>query len=78
VVLVVNLKLMLRTKMVDRISTTMIRKLGSYGKKAITADYKHSRQQWRMNIRNNDKAVSKWQDKTNKQDWRYQPKDSEA
>jgi hypothetical protein len=41
-----------------------------YGKKAITADYKHNRQQWRMNIRN-DKAVSKWKDKTNKQDWRY-------
>jgi hypothetical protein len=44
-----------------------------YGKKAITADYKHNRQQWRMNIRN-DKTVSKWKDKTNKQDWRYQLK----
>jgi hypothetical protein len=41
-----------------------------YGKKAITADYKHNRQQWRMNIRNN-KKVSKWQDKTNLQDWKY-------
>ena len=41
-----------------------------YGKKAITADYKHNRQQWRMNIRN-DKKVSKWKDKTNKQDWQY-------
>ena len=41
-----------------------------YGKKAIQADYKHNRQQWRMNIRN-DKTVSKWKDKTNKQDWRY-------
>jgi hypothetical protein len=44
-----------------------------YGKKAIQADYKHNRQQWRMNIRNNEK-VSKWQDKTNKQDWKYQLK----
>ena len=41
-----------------------------YGKQAIKADYKHNRQQWRMNIRNNEK-VSKWQDKTNKQDWQY-------
>jgi hypothetical protein len=41
-----------------------------YGKKAITADYKHNRKQWRMNIRN-DKTVSKWKDKTNLQDWKY-------
>ena len=41
-----------------------------YGKQAIKADYKHNRQQWRMNIRN-DKTLSKWKDKTNKQDWQY-------
>ena len=44
-----------------------------YGKKAIQADYKHNRQQWRMNIRN-DKNLSKYKDKTNKRDWRYQLK----
>ena len=41
-----------------------------YGKQAIKADYKHNRKQWRMNIRN-DKTLSKWKDKTNKQDWQY-------
>ena len=41
-----------------------------YGKQAIKADYKHNRKQWRMNIRN-DKTLSKWKDKTNKQDWEY-------
>ena len=44
-----------------------------YGKKTIKADYTHNVKQWRMNVRNNEK-VSKWQDKTNKQDWRYQLK----
>ena len=44
-----------------------------YGKKAIKADYQHNRKQWRTNILN-DKRVRKWQDKTNKQDWRYQLK----
>ena len=41
-----------------------------YGKKTIKADYKHNRKQWRMNIRN-DKTLSKYKDKTNKQDWQY-------
>ena len=41
-----------------------------YGKQAIKADYKHNRKQWRMNIRN-DRNLSKYKDKTNKQDWQY-------
>jgi hypothetical protein len=44
-----------------------------YGRKTIKADYKHNVEQWRMDVRNNEK-LSKWQDKTNRQDWRYQLK----
>ena len=41
-----------------------------YGKKTLKADYKHNVKQWRLN-KDNNKKVSQWQDKTNKQDWQY-------
>ena len=41
-----------------------------YGKKTLKADYKHNVKQWRLNKQNN-KKISKWQDDTNKQDWKY-------
>ena len=41
-----------------------------YGKKTIKLDYRHERDQWRMNQRN-EEVSRKWQDATNLQDWNY-------
>jgi len=41
-----------------------------YGKKTTRLDYRHARDQWRMNKRN-ERTTRKWQDATNLQDWKY-------
>jgi len=41
-----------------------------YGKKTTKLDYRHARDQWRMNQRN-EEVSRKWQDATNLQDWNY-------
>jgi len=41
-----------------------------YGKKTTKLDYRHARDQWRMNQRN-EEVSRKWQDATNLQDWQY-------
>ena len=41
-----------------------------YGKKSTKLDYRHAKEQWRMNIRN-DETVAAWRDETNLQDWNY-------
>jgi len=41
-----------------------------YGKKSTKLDYRHAKEQWRMNIRN-DETVAAWRDQTNLQDWNY-------
>ena len=42
-----------------------------YSKKRLKADYKQSRQQWRMNQRN-EGELARYKDETNRQDWKYQ------
>ena len=41
-----------------------------YGKKTTKLDYRHARDQWRLN-RKNEEVSRKWQDATNLQDWQY-------
>jgi len=41
-----------------------------YGKKSTKLDYRHEKEQWRMNIRN-DERIAAWRDETNLQDWLY-------
>jgi hypothetical protein len=41
-----------------------------YGKKTTKLDYRHERDQWRMNQRN-EEVSRKWRDATNLQDWNY-------
>ena len=41
-----------------------------YGKKVLKLDYRHERDQWRMNQRN-EEVSRKWRDATNLQDWNY-------
>jgi len=41
-----------------------------YGKTSTKLDYRHAKEQWRMNIRN-DETVAAWRDETNLQDWNY-------
>lgn len=41
-----------------------------YGKKRITADYKHSIKQWRLNQKN-EETLASFKDATNLQDWLY-------
>ena len=41
-----------------------------YGKKTTKLDYRHERDQWRMNQRN-EEVSRKWRDATNLQDWQY-------
>jgi len=48
-----------------------------YGKKSTKLDYRHERDQWRMNKRN-EKVSRKWQDATNLQDWQYSLKIQDA
>ena len=41
-----------------------------YGKKSTRLDYRHAKEQWRMNQRN-DETVAAWRDETNLLDWNY-------
>ena len=41
-----------------------------YGKKTTKLDYRHARDQWRMDQRN-EEVARKWRDATNLQDWQY-------
>jgi len=41
-----------------------------YGKKVLKLDYRHAKEQWRMNQRN-DETVAAWRDETNLLDWNY-------
>jgi len=41
-----------------------------YGKKSTKLDYRHAKEQWRMNIRD-DETVAAWRDHANLQDWNY-------
>jgi len=41
-----------------------------YGKKSTKLDYRHAKEQWRMNIRN-DETIAAWRDQTNLLDWNY-------
>jgi hypothetical protein len=44
-----------------------------FGKQRIRADYRHSKKQWKYDIKN-DKRAAAYRDKTNLQDWQYQLK----
>lgn len=41
-----------------------------YGKRSTKLDYRHAKEQWRMNQRN-DETVAAWRDQTNLLDWNY-------
>lgn len=44
-----------------------------FRKKGIKADYRHNKDQWQMNIRN-DETLSSYRDETNLNDWNYSVK----
>lgn len=41
-----------------------------YGRRSTMLDYRHNKEQWRMNQRN-DETVAAWRDETNLLDWNY-------